>query len=412
MGDILSQLRQLGVTLGMPENQDFVNERHSSTLDALKITFPNGIVGENEFGSYFINRKIYPMPMMHGCVELNDPLILTDNLLSILGIDSIDKKRVLAMDTETSGLSVASSAFVFMIGMGYFFEDSYIIDQLILPDLGEEKAFLAQIENTFARFDTILTYNGRSFDIPMISSRENFHYFPNSCKDVRHIDFLPLVRKYWGKSLENCRLSTLERDVLEVTRGIEEVPGYLAPEYYREFLSSGDAEKIKGVAYHNQIDVLSLSTFLIYLSNLMQLNLNDTQINDQCGISIQELRKNLLNHNPNDNPEIFCGNTFPVADRKKAAAYLQKHRETEKAIEIYRSLVTEGDVDSCLALSSIYSKSTETTPQAIEYLKKGAEFVESDLCMGIWSKKEKQEKIKTQIEKMERKLRKNHGREK
>ena len=100
MGDILSQLRQLGVTLGMPENQDFVNERHSSTLDALKFTFPDGIVGKNEFGSYFINRKIYPMPMMHGRIELNDPLILTDNLLSILGIDSIDKEKVLEVVPE------------------------------------------------------------------------------------------------------------------------------------------------------------------------------------------------------------------------------------------------------------------------------------------------------------------------
>ena len=84
------------------------------------------------------------------------------------------------MDTETSGLSFDSAGFVFMIGLSYFVPDGLVVDQFILPDLSGERAFLEAVRATVERFDAFVTYNGKSFDVPMIHAREKVHFLPHA----------------------------------------------------------------------------------------------------------------------------------------------------------------------------------------------------------------------------------------
>lgn len=403
MSDILSQLRQLGVSLGMPEQPKTGKNDNQRGLQSLLRTFPDGIVGENDYGEYFINRIVYPLDSEHGCVRLSEPVDFNERLQLFLGTDSLNKESTLAMDTETSGLASVASAFVFMIGMGYFTDNSYIVDQLILPDLSHEKAFLAQIERIFARFETLLTYNGKSFDIPMIRSRINFNLFPDFTKGINHIDFLPVVRRFWRSTLENCKLSTLERDVLHVRRGEEEVPGYLAPEFYREYLNTGNAQTIKGVAYHNQIDVLSLSAFMIYLSELCQHDLTDPEIIVQSKISLNDYQKHYLKVDFSKDHSVFLDKRHSNSTRRKAAHLYLQRKETQKAISIYQSLIEDDDFESCMILSSLLDKDTETLNSAIELLKKGIHILDGDVSVGLWSKKEKIESCLRQIKRLEKK---------
>ena len=113
----------------------------------------------------------------------------------------------------------------------------------------------------------VVTYNGKSFDIPLLNNRYVLHDLISPFKDLAHIDLLPMARKIWKKKLASRRLSNVETEILRVERTMDEVPGYLVPQVYFDYLKSGDARPLVGVLYHNEMDVLSLTTLLQYFMN-------------------------------------------------------------------------------------------------------------------------------------------------
>ena len=192
MSDILTRLQALGVTKGMPEKPKFEPKKPSEQMDALLKTFPTGLVVENDYGYAFINRLRQPLSEPHGEVDMTATLQPSSLFDSMLEIPVSRKEDTLAFDTETSGLSNGSGSFIFMLGLGYFERDEYIVDQLILPDLCAEEAFLRQAELIFSRYPILLSYNGKSFDIPMLQSRLRFHMLPDFTKEIQHIDLLKI----------------------------------------------------------------------------------------------------------------------------------------------------------------------------------------------------------------------------
>ncbi len=348
MSDILSKLKALGVTKGMPENvkppERPVSEQ--AQMDALLRTFPNGLVAENDHGYAFINRLRQPLSRPHGLVDMERDLQFSPLFDSIMGLHIGKKEDTLAFDTETSGLSNGSGSFIFMLGLGYFEKDDYVVDQLILPDLSAESAFLRQTELIFSRYPVLLSYNGKGFDIPMLQSRLHFHLFPDFTKEIAHIDLLNLTRRYWKPSLGSVRLANIEQYILTLQRGDEEVPGYLAPELYRDFLRDVDAGHISGVAYHNRIDVVSLSAFLLYLNDLAARGESDPAV--MVGSGMYEPA--LLRHNL----PFFSGKVISEIDRftdkekKSIASGFMKSGETEKALPILENLAAGGDRDAAI----------------------------------------------------------------
>ena len=183
-------------------------------MDVLLRTFSNGLVVENDLGYTFINRLRQPLAQPHGIVSMQQELTPSPLFDSIMEMSVADKKDTLAVDTETSGLSNGSGSFIFMLGLGYFEANEYIVDQLILPDLNAEKAFLRQAELIFSRYPVLLSYNGKSFDIPMLQNRLRFHMLPDFTKNILHCDLLKLTRRYWKEALGTVPLSGIERYVL------------------------------------------------------------------------------------------------------------------------------------------------------------------------------------------------------
>jgi hypothetical protein len=405
MSDILAQLKSLGVTLGMPDKPAVPKSQPGDVFQALEKAFPNGFTNENTFGPYFINRCTYPASYTHGCVHLDHELSKSRMFSSIVGLSEIRKEDTLAMDTETSGLSADASSFVFMIGMGYYSANQYIVDQLILPDLIYEKAFLHQTEIIFARFPVLLTYNGKSFDIPMIRSRCNFHFFPDFCSDMHHVDFLPIARKYWRKTLPNCRLSTLEQEVLKIRRGEAEVPGFMAPEIYRDFLNTTDGTALKGVAYHNEIDVMSLSAFLVFLGKITQTGMYNPDLLSECHLSVPDFYRNTIPVDPEnaDITPLLNNSYFSIHEKKKTAGILKKMGAFEKSLHIYTALAENGDIASCYEAASLYEKNFQNHQDAITFLLKGVSLIEKDDTIGTWSKKEKLNQFRIRIDKIREK---------
>ncbi len=409
MSDILSQLKNLGVTLGMPEKPYEPPKQPVDIFHALEKAFPNGNIDENFYGPYFINRCIYPKSYTHGRVRLNQDLINSRLFSTMIDFGEINIQETLAMDTETSGLSANSASFVFMIGMGHFIEDQYVVEQLILPDLTYEKAFLYQIETIFARYPILLTYNGKSFDIPMIRGRCNFHMIPDFCSENQHVDLLPIARKFWNKSLPNCRLSTMEKEVLKIQRDDQEVPGFMAPELYRDFLNTSDGSVLIGIAYHNEIDVLSLSAFLLLLNQIAQSEKRDSDFFSDYMLSGPDFYRNsaLLDPEETDIQSFLTNPYMSNHDKQKVAVTFLKIGAKEKAIQIYKALADEGDLKSCLQAAYLYEKEFRNYDLAIMYLQKGVELLNQDEILGKWSKIDRMKKINQMIEKNKEKKQKN-----
>lgn len=392
MSDILSRLKQLGVTKGIPESFKPPVKKPSEQMDVLLKTFPNGVVAENDLGYAFINRLRQPLSQPHGKVSMQQELAPSPLFDSIMELSVASKNDTLAFDTETSGLSNGSGSFIFMLGLGYFEHDEYIVDQLILPDLNAEKAFLRQAELIFSRFPVLLSYNGKSFDIPMLQNRLRFHMLPDFTKNILHCDLLKLTRRYWKEALGTVPLSAIEHYVLELQRGDEEVPGYLAPELYRSYLSDSDAAHIAGVAYHNQIDVVSLSAFLIYLNDLVTKAEKEPKFWKENKVSESALMRHNL--------PFFSGKViseldrFSLKEKKTMALKLMRTGSPEKASDILKGLAEKGDYESAERLMNYYRKAKDQ--QSFEHYRElSIGLLEKDPTIGKWTKEEKLNKIKS-----------------
>lgn len=396
MSDILSKLKALGVTKGMPDTPKKPSKTASeqAQMDALLKTFPNGLVVENDHGYAFINRLRQPLSQPHGKVDMARILQFSPLFESIMECHIGEKEETLAFDTETSGLSNGSGSFIFMMGLGYFEADSYVVDQLILPDLSAESAFLRQTELIFGRYPILLSYNGKSFDIPMLQSRINFHMFPDFTREITHIDLLKLTRRYWKQALGTVPLSKIEHYLIKLQRGDEEVPGYLAPELYRDFLRDCDASRIAGIAYHNQIDVVSLSAFLLYINDLTIRAENDPALWKVNNVSETALQRHNLNF---FSGKVIAGlNGFTDKEKKSIASKFMKSGETEKAIQIYEDLAANGDYNSAERLMK-YLLTIKDTARFEKYRALTIRLIEQDEKIGKWTKEAKLSKLRNLI---------------
>lgn len=392
MSDILSRLKALGVSKGMPDVPKMQVKKPSEQMDALLNTFPNGIVVENDHGLCFINRLTQPLSQMHGRVEMTAELDTSPLFDSMMEMQVRNKKDTLAFDTETSGLSNGSGSFIFMLGLGYFEDDRYTVDQLILPDLNSEAAFLRQTELIFSRFPILLSYNGKSFDIPMLQSRLHFHMLPDFTKEIIHCDLLKLTRRYWKPLLGTVPLSNIEHYVLKLRRGDEEVPGYLAPELYRDFLRDGDASHIAGVAYHNQIDVVSLSAFLLYFNDLVIHAESDPSLWKENSVSETAVKRHNITFFTDGVLTEDAG--FSVRDKKAAAAKLLKQGYVEKAFDIYKSLAESGDYDSAEKAMKISQKMKDSA-RFEKFRILAVRLLEEDQTIGKWTRIDKINKLQS-----------------
>ncbi len=176
------------------------------------------------------------------------------------------------IDAETTGLSSGTGTFAFMLGMGWFDDqNAFHVKQIFLPEPACENAYLSALTEILARFSTIVSFNGKSFDIPLIKTRYMLHSAPSPFEDMSHIDLLHLSRRVWRYRLASRTLGELETHILHFTRSEVELPGWMAPKLYLDYLQTKDAAPMKGMFYHNQIDIVSLAALLCVLEKMLGL---------------------------------------------------------------------------------------------------------------------------------------------
>lgn len=180
------------------------------------------------------------------------------NELKILS--NTDPKNIVFLDIETTGLSNTP---LFLIGLLYFDGEKIVIDQLFARDYSEEVNLLRYFSEFSPRFKALVTFNGKSFDMPFIRDRMIFHRKFLKWSHI-HVDILHHSRRRWKGKFPNCKLQTLEYFVCNRRRE-DDVPSALVPEIYHDFVRSGNPEYLAGVFYHNALDLITLMELTLVL---------------------------------------------------------------------------------------------------------------------------------------------------
>jgi uncharacterized protein YprB with RNaseH-like and TPR domain len=173
-----------------------------------------------------------------------------------------DPEKVLFLDIETAGLS--ANTYLFLCGVMYLEGDEWVCEQVFARDYAEETGVLLYIRDLMERFDTVVTYNGQSFDLPFIRTRMAVHRIGDITR-LASVDLLHTTRRVFREILPNRRLITVERHLRRVSRE-GDIPGRYIPDAWHDFVATGDARAMRHVLYHNRMDLFTMAVILTHLS--------------------------------------------------------------------------------------------------------------------------------------------------
>lgn len=177
---------------------------------------------------------------------------------------AVPKEDLLFFDIETLGMVHSP---IILFGCGVCEGSTLRVTQYLLRSIGEEIAALGVVAETMRRHPALVTYNGRSFDLPFTNSRLAY-YGERECRPSLHFDLLHPSRRLFHNDLPNCCLGTVEEYVLGGGRK-DDLPGYLVPIYYQKYVQTGDVAPLRQIVDHNRSDVTSLALLLAKQTEMM-----------------------------------------------------------------------------------------------------------------------------------------------
>jgi uncharacterized protein YprB with RNaseH-like and TPR domain len=272
--DLTSRLRSIVRPAGAPAREltyEPDTGRYEATIDVDRVAdVLGGRVVTNSFGRALVVDRRYESDRYHGTLRIGDCELRDDRSLRLLdpNLAAPDDcgTRTLFVDLETTGLSGGAGTVAFLVGCGWFDMGAFQIRQFLLTSYASERALLSAVADCFDDTSLLVTYNGKTFDVPVMETRWTFHRMEMPLDSVRHFDMLHPARRLWrarpgARDVDGeggCRLTTLERMLCEVRR-VGDVPGLEIPARYFRFLRSGDARPLEPVLEHNRLDLISLA---------------------------------------------------------------------------------------------------------------------------------------------------------
>ncbi len=380
------------------------NKKHRITLEE-KI---GGCVVSNSLGEFVLKEENYPTGYRHGNVIFRDQCD-SDALQRIARLSRAvtSLEQYVFLDTETSGLSGGTGTFAFLVGIGQFRKTGFLLQQFIIRDPLEEGAMLLNLANSIHDTDVFVTYNGKSFDLPILLNRYRLNRLPVDFKANDHLDLLHVARKIWKNQLPACGLKDMERDVIKFTRTDEDIPGWLIPDIYFDYLRSNDPEKISNVVYHNAIDVVSLAALFLHTSCLINQNNEhgDMTAGDLIALGkayadIGEIQKAINIYAKLR--DLFPTDTLSCEVSLRMGSLYKKLEDLDSSLVNWTMAAEQGKLEACIELSKYFEHKIRDFKQALTWAIK-AEIIAYD----IKTDKRLSDSIRHRIERIERKAGKN-----
>lgn len=212
-------------------------------------------------GAHFETERFWESHRRHGSLDIATLCEQPEDLLEAITegvVPNSHWSRWAFLDTETTGLAGGSGTYAFLIGVGQITPEGFRLRQFFMRDLGEEASLLHALEEHLAEFETLVTYNGKTYDQPLLETRYVMARRKPPFGRMAHFDLLHGARRLWKLRFDNCRLVELENQILGVERE-GDLPGAMIPYVYFEFLRTKEAFRIAPILHHNAIDILTLA---------------------------------------------------------------------------------------------------------------------------------------------------------
>ncbi|UKS29005.1 ribonuclease H-like domain-containing protein [Paenibacillus sp. HWE-109] len=231
-------------------------------------------------GSFIMRRRLYGADSMHGKYRLQELSDVAQQLSCFHDHDAVVRHEdLLFFDTETTGLGVGAGNVPFMVGIGYYTGESFTVEQLLIRNPAEEQAMLIYLQTLLERFTHIVSYNGRTFDWPILKNRYVLNRLQLDDADLLQLDLLYPSRSIWRNTLPSCRLSKVEESRLGFER-VDDVPGSMAPALYFQYLAEKNPSILEGVFIHNEYDIVTMAALATHFGKLLIDETEDVAVID------------------------------------------------------------------------------------------------------------------------------------
>ena len=275
-----------GIASGFPPSLGFGETRRSAERGGGSRTAPDlerVLGGAWRDACFVVERRVSPSAR-HGRAlvgEFAARVSAAADCAPLIASGAPARLPLLFFDLETTGLSGGAGTHAFLVGCGWFdVAGGFVTRQYLLARVADERPLLAAVTARLDRVGALVTFNGKSFDAPVIETRYLFHRLEWTGARLPHVDVLHPARRFWGsargraasrasRSRESCSLVSLERQILGAGRA-GDVPGFEIPARYFQFVRSGDARPLAAVLEHNRLDLLSLAGLTARLLDLVQ----------------------------------------------------------------------------------------------------------------------------------------------
>ena len=378
---LADKLKSLGVKVGATEHPRPKPAEHTPIESVVP-----GDYRQTHYGETFVYEQRYPLNHLHGDIPLLPTTPLPDLLSAWAKDERISRlpiEKFVFFDTETSGLAGGTGTYAFMVGAGRFEGDEFILAQFFLRDPSEEPAMLEALADFIAPCEILVSYNGKSFDAPLLQTRYRLHEMPIPFESYAHLDLLHLARRLWRDRLTSRTLQSVEEHILSVGRTSEEVPGYEIPYLYFDYLRDKNAEPIKGVFYHNEIDILSLAALLNHAGTILADPFGESVNHSLDVIAIAKLFEDL--HQWDEAAHLYehgLEGKLPQEDfmrTVKRLSILQRRRgDIEEAVKWWGRAAEDGYIYAHVELAKHYEHRTKDFVVAKEYVLTALEMVKTE----------------------------------
>ena len=290
-----------------------------------------------------------------------------------------DVRRCLFMDTETTGLSGGAGTVAFLVGAGWCDGDSFVIEQYLMRDYGDEPEMMDRLGTLMDRFDSVCTFNGKNFDMPLLQARFTMCRMRDRWRDFDNLDLLYPARRAWKLRIGSCRLSRIESQILGMPRE-DDLPGSEVPARYFEYLRTGDDGLLEDIIEHNRQDIATLAALLVKLCgiNAAPESLTDQRDLFSMGRSLErqgelkparELYRITALPRPRGTIAALTGERIAGMANWRQYHILRRSGDVEGAIRVLEQMLQRRQMpgEACVALAKLYEHRVKDCRRALDY---------------------------------------------
>jgi uncharacterized protein YprB with RNaseH-like and TPR domain len=341
-------------------------------------------VATNHFGEHLAIRNWFSTP------EFADPSSITLELLSRTRDESLSRKtraalenpeKWLFLDTETTGLAGGTGTYAFLIGLAWWDAGGLQAEQFFMRDFAEEHSLLQELSQRVAERPVLVTFNGKSFDWPLLENRFTMTRSISVPKLAAHLDLLHPARALWKLRLGSVRLVELERHVLDAPRlgwhREEDVSSALIPQFYFDYLRGGPVEPLASVVRHNQMDLRGLATLFGKINAL--LSEPTSAANEIESLDLFGLSRFLQRRGEDDRAHSACAQALAIGlpaefrpkARRELAQMAKRRGEHSRAAEIWLEIAADprDGIHACEQLAIYYERHAKDQAKAMQFAK-------------------------------------------